>query len=134
MFETIDNCTKLLGDDLKQEVKKNSKVRIAGACFSMYAFDELKEELSKIKELEFIFTSPTFTKDTFSDNIKKEKREFYIPKFNRESSLYGSEFEIKLRNKMSLKAIARECAEWVKTKVTFKSNITNGSMPNFIGI
>ena len=134
MFETIDNCTKLLGDDLKQEIKKNSKVRIAGACFSMYAFDELKEELSKIKELEFIFTSPTFTKDTFSDNIKKERREFYIPKINRESSLYGSEFEIKLRNKMSLKAIARECAEWVKSKVTFKSNITNGSMPNFIGI
>lgn len=134
MFETIDNCTKLLGDDLKQEIKKNSKVRIAGACFSMYAFNELKEELSKIKELEFIFTSPTFTKDTFSDNIKKEKREFYIPKIDRESSLYGSEFEIKLRNKMSLKAIARECAEWVKTKVTFKSNITNGSMPNFIGI
>lgn len=134
MFENIDNRTIILGDDLKKELKENSKVRIAASCFSMYAFSELKEELSKIKELEFIFTSPTFTKDAISDNIKKEKREFYIPKQNRENSLYGSEFEIKLRNKMSLKAVAKECAEWVKEKVQFKSNKTNSTMPNFIGI
>lgn len=134
MFETIDNRTKLLGDDLKKELKDGAKVRIAASCFSMYAFNELKEELSKIDELEFIFTSPTFTKENFSDNMKKEKREFFIPKQGRENSLYGSEFEIKLRNKMSLKAIARECAEWVRTKVKFKSNKTNGTMPNFIGV
>ena len=134
MFETIDNRTKLLGDDLKKEIESGSKIRIAASCFSMYAFDELKKELSNIKELEFIFTSPTFTTDNFSDNMKKEKREFFIPKLNRESSLYGSEFEIKLKNKMSLKAVARECAEWVRNKVKFKSNITSGTMPNFIGI
>ncbi len=134
MFETIDNRTKILGDDLKKEIQSGSKLRIAASCFSMYAFNDLKEELSKVKELEFIFTSQAFTKDNYSDNVKKEKREFFIPKHNRENDLYGSEFEIKLRNKMSLKAIARECAEWVKTKVTFKSNITNGTMPNFIGI
>lgn len=134
MFENIDNKTKILGDDLKKELKENSKVRIAASCFSMYAFDELKCELSKIKELEFIFTSPTFTKDAVLDNIPKEKREFYIPKQNRESNLYGSEFEIRLRNKMSLKAVAKECAQWVKEKVKFKSNKTNGTMPNFIGI
>ncbi len=134
VFETIDNRTKLLGDDIKEELTEGAKLRIAASCFSMYAFNELKEELSKIKELEFIFTSPTFTKENFSDNIKKEKREFYIPKHDRESSLYGSEFEIKLRNKMSLKAIARECAEWVRNKVKFKSNTTSGTMPNFIGV
>lgn len=134
MFETIDNRTKLLGDDLKKEIESGSKIRIAASCFSMYAFDELKKELSNIEELEFIFTSPTFTTDNFSDNMKKEKREFFIPKLNRESSLYGSEFEIKLKNKMSLKAVARECAEWVRDKVKFKSNITNGTMPNFIGV
>lgn len=134
MFETIDNRTKLLGDDLKKELNAGDKIRIASSCFSMYAFNELKEELNKIDELQFIFTSPTFTSDIFSDNIKKEKREFFIPKQDRESSLYGSEFEIKLRNQMSLKAVARECAEWVRKKVKFKSNITNGSMPNFIGI
>ena len=134
MFETIDNRSKILGDDLKQEIKGGEKVRIAASCFSMYAFNELKEELSKVKELEFIFTSPTFTKDNYADNLKKEKREFFIPKHDRENSLYGNDFEIQLRNKMSLKAIAKECAKWVQEKVKFKSNVTNGTMPNFIGV
>ena len=134
MFENIDNRIKLLGDDLKKELRKGSKVKIASSCFSMYAFKELKDELSQIDELKFLFTSPTFTKNAFAEDVKKEKREFYIPKQNRENSLYGSEFEIKLRNEMTLKAIAKECANWVREKVKFKSNITNSSIPNYIGI
>lgn len=134
MISIIDNKTKLLGDDLKKEIESGSKVRIAASYFSMYAFNELKEELSSIDELEFIFTSPTFTKDNFSDNEKKEKREFYIPKLSRENVLCGSEFEIRLKNKMSLRAVARECANWVREKVSFKSNITSGTMPNFISV
>ena len=134
MFETIDNRNKLLGEDLKVELKKGSKVRIASSCFSMYAFNELKKQLSEIDELKFLFTSPTFTGDQIADNLKKEKREFFIPKQARENSLYGSEFEIKLRNEMTLKAVARECAEWVKQKVKFKSNKTDGNIPNLIGI
>lgn len=134
MFETIDNRVKLLGDDLKVELQEGSKVRIAASCFSMYAFKELKAELEKIDELQFLFTSPTFTKDQLTDSTKKERREFFIPKLNRENSLYGNDFEIKLRNEMTLKAIAKECAEWVKKKVKFKSNITTGGIPNIIGI
>ena len=134
MFENIDNRTKLLGDDFNIELIKGSKVRLASSYFSMYAFKELKEELSQIEELKFLFTSPTFTKDTIAEGVKKEKREFYIPKQNRENSLYGSEFEIKLRNEMTLKAIAKECANRVRQKVKFKSNITNSSIPNYIGI
>ena len=134
MFETIDNRMKLLGEDLKVELQEGSKVRIAASCFSMYAFKELKAELEKIDELKFLFTSPTFTKDQLTDSTKKERREFFIPKLNRENSLYGNEFEIRLRNEMTLKAIAKECAEWVKKKVKFKSNITTGGIPNIIGI
>jgi hypothetical protein len=134
MFENIDNSTKLLGEDLKIELKKDSKVRMAASCFSMYAFEELKEELSNIKEMQFLFTAPTFTKTRIEDDIKKEKREFFIPKIKRESSLYGTEFEIKLRNEMTLKAIAKECAKWVKEKVRFKTNTTNSTIPNFIAI
>lgn len=134
MFETIDNRVKLLGDDLKQELKKGSKLRIASSCFSMYAFKELKEELEQIDELKFLFTAPTFTKDQLAEGTNKEKREFFIPKHNRENSLYGSEFEIKLRNEMTLKAIAKECADWVRRKVKFKSNITNSTIPNLIGV
>ena len=110
--------------------KKGSKLSIAAACFSIYAFQELKKELSGIDELRFIFTSPTFVKEKF----KKEKREFYIPRLTRERNLYGTEFEVKLRNELTQKSIAKECAEWIKKKVTFKSNITNENMMGFINL
>lgn len=119
-MELINNTTKTLGEDLSVEIKKGSKLSIAAACFSIYAFQELKKQLTSIDELRFIFTSPTFV----AEKTKKEKREFYIPRLNRERSLYGTEFEIKLRNEMTQKAIAKECADWIKEKVTFKSNIS----------
>ena len=123
-IEIIDNKNKTLKDDLAVEIKQGSKVAIAAACFSMYAFQELKEQLMNIDELRFIFTSPTFT----TEKAKKEKREFYIPRLTRENSLYGTEFEIKLRNEMTQKAIARECAEWIRKKAKFKTNITGEYM------
>ena len=120
-MELIDNANKTLRDDLSVEIKEGSKLSIAAACFSIYAFQELKKELQGIDELRFIFTSPTFV----AEKTKKEKREFYIPRLNRERSLYGTEFEVKLRNELTQKAIAKECAEWIKEKVTFKSNISD---------
>lgn len=129
-MELINNTTKTLRDDLAIEIKKGSKVSIAASCFSIYAFQELKKELQGIDELRFIFTSPTFT----TEKAKKEKREFYIPQLNRERSLYGTEFEIKLRNELTQKAIAKECAEWIRQKVTFKSNVTNEYMMGFINL
>lgn len=59
-MELINNTTKTLKDDLSVEIKQGSKLSIAAACFSIYAFQELKEQLSQIEELRFIFTSPTF--------------------------------------------------------------------------
>ena len=129
-MELIDNKNKLLYEDLSNEIKKGSKLSIASSCFSIYAFQELKKELKNIEELRFIFTSPTFLKE----KPKKEKREFYIPLLNRERSLYGNEFEIKLRNELTQKAISKECAEWIKKKITFKSNITNENMMGFINL
>lgn len=108
-------------------LRTGSKVAIAASCFSIYAFQELKEQLSDISELRFIFTSPSF----ITEKADKQKREFYIPRLNRERDLYGSEFEIKLRNELSLKAVAKECAEWIRKKVCFKSNRTNAGMPSF---
>ncbi len=123
-MELIDNINKTLKDDLKIEIKKGSKLSIAAACFSIYAFQELKKELESIDELRFIFTSPTFV----TEKAKKEKREFYIPRLNREKSLYGTEFEVKLRNELTQKAIAKECAAWIRKKVTFKSNVIDKSI------
>ena len=130
VLEIIDNINKTLKDDLKVEIKDGSKLSIAAACFSIYAFQELKEELKGIDELRFIFTSPTFT----TEKARKEKREFYIPRLDRERSLYGTEFEVKLRNELTQKAIAKECAEWIKQKAVFKSNVTNENMMGFINL
>lgn len=105
--EFIDNIQKTLGQSMKEELRPSSKVSIAAACFSIYAYQELQNELKNIDEFRFIFTSPTF----LAEKVKKEKREFYIPRLNRERSLYGTEFEVKLRNELSQKAIAKECAQ-----------------------
>ncbi|MFD1135616.1 helicase-related protein [Paenibacillus urinalis] len=123
-MEVINNIDKLLGDDLKQSIRKGSKLSIAASCFSIYAYEALLKELNQVEEVRFIFTSPTFIADSF----KREKREFYIPKRSREKSLYGTEFEIRLKNEMTLKSIAKECSEWIRKKVTFKSNSTTGTM------
>ena len=114
----INNTSERLVDDLKSRLSTQSRISIAAASFSIYAFEAMKAELEKVEEVRFIFTSPTFV----ADRTKKEKREFYIPKLNRERNLYGTEFEIKLRNQLSQKAIAKECAAWIRKKVKFKSN------------
>ena len=108
----FDNITTIARDDMTETITRGSRVSIAAACFSMYAYNELKTQLENIDELRFIFTAPTFV----AEKEAKQQREFYIPKHAREQSLYGTEFEIKLRNEMTQKAIARECAEWIRKK------------------
>ena len=129
-MELINNVGKTLRDDLAQQMQQGSRLSIAASCFSIYAFQELKEALKDIKELRFIFTSPTFT----TEKTPKQQREFYIPRLDRERTLYGSEFEVKLRNELTQKAIARECAEWIRQKACFKSNKTNEQMMGFINL
>lgn len=130
-MELIDNISRLLGDDLKQTIRPGARLKIAASCFSMYAYEALKSELEKIDELDFIFTSPTFVADEVTDKIRKERREFHIPKLDRERSLYGSEFEIQLRNQLTQKAVARECADWMRRKAKFRSNRSKAPMQQF---
>lgn len=127
-MKLIDNINSTLGEDLIEEIKNGSKIRVAAASFSIYAFDKLKKELQGIDELRFIFTSPTFIKQ----KEKKAKKEFDILRKEREKSLHGNEYEVKLRNEMTQKSIARECAEWIRNKAIFKSNITNENMMGFM--
>lgn len=126
----FDNINDIVRDDMISTINRGSKISIAAACFSIYAYKELKKQLEQIDECRFIFTAPTFIKE----KTEKQKREFYIPRLNRENSLYGTEFELKLRNEMNQKAIAKECAEWIKRKATFKSNITGENMTGFVNV
>lgn len=133
-MKILDNINNLLGEDLKTSLDSSSKLKIAASCFSIYAYEALKAEFSKIESLEFIFTAPTFIPNEVADKIRKERREFFIPKASRESALYGSDFEIQLRNKLTQKAIARECAAWVRKKASFRSNKSKSQMQQFICI
>ncbi len=126
----IDNISTFLRDDLQAEIKRGSKVSVAAAFFSMYAYQELKKQLESVDEFRFIYTSPTFIKE----QAEKQKREFYIPRLSRETGLYGTEFELKLRNEMTQRAIAKECADWIRRKAKFKSNTTNEAMSGFITV
>ena len=128
--KVINNLSERVIDDLQSKLSKGSSVSIAAASFSIYAFEVLKRELEQVDELRFIFTSPTFIKE----KVKKEKREFFIPKLHRERNLYGSDFEVKLRNKLEQKAIAKECADWIRRKVHFKSNASQEVMGGFLHV
>jgi hypothetical protein len=130
-MEILDNINQLLGDNLKQTITPGSKLKIAASCFSIYAFEALKQELERIESLQFIFTSPTFIPCEVTDQVRKERREFHIPKAERERSFYGGEFEIQLKNKLTQKAIARECAEWMRRKAQFRSNSGTALMQQF---
>lgn len=129
-MKIINNMTEKLADDLRVTMRPDSRVSIAAACFSIYAYEELCKELGQLDELRFIFTSPAFLKE----KPEKSQREFYIPRLNREKTLHGSEFEIRLRNEFNQKAISQECAEWIREKVRFKSNCTAEGMPGFLTV
>lgn len=129
-MEVFNNISKIVKDDLVDTIKPHSKLSVAAACFSMYAYQELKKQLAAIDEFRFIFTSPTFA----TEKNAKEKREFFIPRLNREKSVYGTEFEVRLRNELTQKAIAKECADWIRKKAKFKSNCTQDSMIGFMNV
>jgi hypothetical protein len=112
----IDNVNHFLGDDLKRTLEPGTELRIAAATFSIFAYEALKAELEQIDSLKFLFTAPALVPEEVTDAQQRQPREFHIPKAERERSFYGSEFEIRLRNRLTQRAIARECADWIRRK------------------
>ena len=102
-----------LGDVLGQSISKDAKLSIISALFSVFAYGELKEELSQIDELSFLFSEPTFIKKMADE---KEPREFEVERRSREIGVGGSGLELTLRNNLNQRALARECAQWVRSK------------------
>jgi len=100
-----------VGDVLQQNIEINSKLSIISGYFTIYAFAELKKELTKIKELRLLFTAPIF-KNTHTNNY-----------------LSGELEEIKFKNQLQQVKIARECASWIRDKVQTKEVKTNGTIP-----
>lgn len=127
-MEIFDNVTSLFGDDLKEELKGRTGTDISAASFSIHAFATLEEELRKLNSFRFIFTGPSFATDHGS---KSQHREFIIPPVMKRRDLVGTPFEIRLRNKMTTRALARECAEWIRKLGQFKSN-PGAPVPSFL--
>ncbi len=112
----IDNKQRgLVGDVLKKHMQKGSKLSVAAAHFTLYAFVELKKEFSQIEELRFIFTEPAFVR---GDHLANEK----IAK--NETLLYGVEEEQKYKAELNQAYIAKEFAKWLKQKAKIKSVTT----------
>jgi hypothetical protein len=122
MIKNFNNKTEKVGDELKKDIKSGTKIDVAAAIFSMYGFEILKKELSKIDKLRFVFTDPTFVEINKS---KKEQKQFQINSNLRKKAISGTDFEISLKNELKGKAIAKECKKWIEDKVSFKSNNGN---------
>ena len=107
-----------LGDALKDAIDEDAKLSIIASYFTVFAYGELKEELSKVSELRFVFSEPTFAKKM---EREKEPREFELRRRDRERGIGGTGLELTLRNNINQRALARECAEWVRQRATFKT-------------
>ena len=124
--KTIDNVSCRLGDDIAGFLGPDSIVYVASSGFSLSAFEHLADELEKVKAVRFIFTAPAFVPQTaVKEKIKKERREFFIPGVG-EASLLGTEYEIRLRNRLMQKAVAKRCGEWIR-----KGNVKFASVAEF---
>ena len=114
-----------LGDALGESIDDGAKLSIISSYFTVFAYGELKEELSKVDEVRFLFSEPTFIK-RMADS--KEPREFEVARRAREVGGGGSGLELTLRNNLNQRALARECAEWIREKGVFKSAKTSGAI------
>lgn len=132
-MQEFDNISLKLGDDLKKTLTQGSKVMMTGSKFSLYAYQALQANLNEIDSFQFIF-SPAKLENHFANDFKtKTAREFYIPQAE-DCEIYNAEIEIKLKNQLEQKAIAKECANWIKEKACFKTNLSEKKISNFFNI
>ncbi|MBN2173150.1 MAG: DEAD/DEAH box helicase family protein [Bacteroidales bacterium] len=106
-----------VGDYLKEKIKKNSDLSFVSAFFTIYAYEHLKPQLESIEKLRFLFGEPTFIKSL--DPSKTNRRDFKIE---------DDQLVIPIESRLSQKATAAECSEWIKQKVEIKSMVK----PNFL--
>ncbi|MEI6847534.1 MAG: helicase-related protein [Chlorobiaceae bacterium] len=106
-----------VGEFLKKNITNVSSLSIVSAYFTIYAFHNLKDELSSIDNLRFLFGEPTFIKSL--DPEKVNTRDFKIE---------DDQLVIPISSRLIQKTVARECAEWINDKVEIRSMVK----PNFL--
>ena len=108
----LDNKDNFVYTELEESIKKGSKLSIISRYFSMYAYFSLRKSFNKINTLRFIYAEPTFLK-----THNKEARQYYIDN----NSIFGNEYEIKLKNEMTQGSVSKECSKWINNCVEIKS-------------
>ena len=96
----LDNKTLKISDALANSIDSGSKLSIAAASFSMYAYNELKEQLAEISEMRFLFTSPAFLDNISKQKRRKAKEQDSIDTTAAEGALEGTAFENRIKNAM----------------------------------
>lgn len=115
-MEFLDNKTRgRVIDKLKDDLKSGTKVSIISAYFTIYAYEHLRKELGKIESLKLLFSEPTFIKEK-----KDINREFKLSG-SYERGLAGDRYEMSLKNELKQSEIAKECADWIRTKVEVRA-------------
>lgn len=106
-----------VGDLLNDKIELDSNLSIVSAYFTIYAYNALRNKLDNISHLNFLFGEPTFLKSL--DPNKKNSRDFQI---------VDDKLIIPIESRMTQKAVAKECSDWIKAKVDIKSMVK----PNFL--
>lgn len=65
-MKILNNINETVRDDLLITIEKGSKISIAAACFSIYAYQELKKQLEGVGQLRM----------TIPDKPKSAKQQF----------------------------------------------------------
>lgn len=97
--EILDN--KSLGNvvsELKRNITSGSNISVVSALFSLYAYNELKKELSKISKFRLLVPRHGDGECSFFENLS------------------GNHLDRRLRNRLDIAQIAKECSEWLKQK------------------
>lgn len=117
-MKIIDNFTQSVAADMAQEMDKGSRLSVAAACFSMFAFRELKEQLKDTAEFRFLFTS-----DDILQELRSGRKTGILDSAagSVAESLAGTDLEKQIQNTLLQRGVARECAEWMRQgKVSFR--------------
>lgn len=106
-----------VGKFLADIIKSDAQLSVVSAYFTIYAYKQLKDQLNQIKRLKFLFGEPRFIKGI--DPSKTNRRDFKIE---------DDKIVIPIESRMTQKATAKECSEWIRGRVEIKSMVK----PNFL--
>ena len=115
-----DNFTRgSVADFLRGEILPGATLSVVSAYFTIYAYDQLRAHLDAIERMNLLFGEPRFI--NLLDPDKTDKKAFLIDSDG-----------LRLDNALAQTRVARECAAWIRAKVTIRSlrqsNLLHGKM------